>query len=249
MVDFKKYLNVYEFQTELPGSGKEIRFKPITTGQLKKLLSFENTDDPAVVERALDELISSSIVTEGFNIEDLYLQDRFFILLEIRKKTKGEKYQFTFTCPECKSQSISAIDLSTLEVKKLDLSKIEEVLKLDDNIALRMGFVTRKMEKEAFELAKRLMGAKKGDNLRQAEAAIYIQALSIKSVITPEGEDTNISLQDKKFLLEEIPQGLYQKVLEWYDKNNFGVDFKTSISCLSCDYKKEINIPVEDFFF
>lgn len=249
MVDFKKYLNVYSFQTVLPGSGQEIRFKPITTGQLKRLLSYENTDDPAIVERALDELISSSIETEGFNIEDLYLQDRFFILLEIRKKTKGEKYQFTFNCPECKSQSMSSIDLSTLEVKKLEMDKIEDVVKLDDNISLRMGFVTRKMEKEAFELAKKIMGSSKNNALKQAETAVIMQALAVKSIITPDGEDNNINVMEKKYLLETIPQQLYEKVQEWFNQNSFGVDFKTSISCISCDYKKEINIPVEDFFF
>ena len=88
MSDFKKYLNVYEFETTLPGSGVTIKFKPITTGQMKKLLVYENETDPSMVEEAMDELINSSVSTEGFDVKDVWLQDRFFLLVEIRRKTK-----------------------------------------------------------------------------------------------------------------------------------------------------------------
>ena len=97
-IDFRNYLNVYEFNTTLPGSGEEVTFRPITTGQLKKLLIYENETDPMVIEGALDDLISSCIVNEDFNINDLYLQDRFFLLVEIRKKSKGENYSFQYNC-------------------------------------------------------------------------------------------------------------------------------------------------------
>ena len=68
--DFRKYLNVYEFETTLPGTGDTVKFKPMTTGQLKKMLVYENSTNPMTVEKALDELISSSIIgsTSSFGI-------------------------------------------------------------------------------------------------------------------------------------------------------------------------------------
>jgi hypothetical protein len=141
MSDFKKYLNVYEFECELPGSKKKVKFKPLTTGQMKKLLIYEGEEDEVKVEGALDELISSAIITKDFNIEELYLQDRFFLLVELRKKTKGSLYKFQINCPECGSQSIIKIGLDKLPVKKLE--KEEEEIKIDDNISLVLSQIKR----------------------------------------------------------------------------------------------------------
>ena len=35
---FYDFINVYEFECELPGSREIIKFKPVSTGQIKKLL-------------------------------------------------------------------------------------------------------------------------------------------------------------------------------------------------------------------
>ena len=143
---------------------------------------------------------------------------------------------------------MSSIDIGDMEVKKLDMSKIDDVIQLDDNLSVKMGFITREIERDGFRLAKKTT-AKASESMRLAESTILIQALAIRSIITPDGEDTEVSVKDKQFFLEEIPQQLYEKITEWYEANNFGVDFKSTVNCLSCDYDEEINIPMEDFFF
>jgi hypothetical protein len=129
--NFKRYLNMYEWETTLPGSGKKIKYKPITTGQIKRLLLYNEVYDENVVENALDELISECVVTEGFNVKDLYLQDRFFLMVEIRCVTKGYKYMFPSKCSKCNSQTQQTIDLSKLPVKPLikDENIVEQVVK------------------------------------------------------------------------------------------------------------------------
>jgi len=42
VIDLKKYLNVYTFEFELPGTGEKLKYKPITIGQMKQLLSYGN---------------------------------------------------------------------------------------------------------------------------------------------------------------------------------------------------------------
>ena len=105
MSNFKNYVNVYEFDCKLPGSGKVVNYKPITTGQMKKLLIYENETSPVVQEKALDSLISSSVIDKDFNINDLYLEDRFFLLVEMRKNTKGKTFTFPFECSKCKTST------------------------------------------------------------------------------------------------------------------------------------------------
>ena len=245
MSDFRKYLNVYDFDVVLPGSGEIIKFKPITTGQMKKLLTVENTDNPEVIENALDELISSSIITEGFNIKDLYIQDRFFLLVELRKKTKGNAYQFNIKCPDCSSQSIVNIDLNSLNIKKRP-EDINHVIKLNDDISIEMDYIKRYDNQIAFnEINKRLDF---NDIQKQVESIIYTYATVMRKVITPDGEN-EISFIDALFLLNNIKQSEYEKIVKWYNDNDFGLDFTYTINCPHCKYSKVESIPVDNFFF
>ena len=104
---FKNYLNVYEFDCVLPGTKQEVKYKPITTNQIKKLLVYENELNPIKIEQAYNELISSCVISEEFDINSIYIKDREFLLINLRKVSKGEQYEFTFTCPECKSGNMS----------------------------------------------------------------------------------------------------------------------------------------------
>jgi len=117
---FYDFVNVYDFECELPGSKQVVKFKPVSTGQIKKLLTYENETNYVIQEQALDDLISSSVLSEGFDIMELYIYDRLFLLIEIRKKTKGEIIEFQIKCPECDSQSLNRVDLNELELAKLD---------------------------------------------------------------------------------------------------------------------------------
>lgn len=122
MSDFKKYLNCFQFETKLLGNGEIVKFKPIVTGQIKKLLLYENSSDTDTIEDALDELITECVITPGFDVKKLFLQDRFFLLLELRKATKGNIYTFTHLCNNCNSQSVINIDLNKLPVSTLNVT-------------------------------------------------------------------------------------------------------------------------------
>lgn len=245
-MSFKQYLNVYEFQTVLPGSGEIIKFKPITTGNLKKLLVYENEDNDIVIENALDELISSSVQNEDFDIKNLFLQDRFFLLLELRKKTKGNMYKFTYTCDKCRSQTVQNIDLDKLPTKGT-YSESEDNIQLATDISVKLRHVTRKDQVEAFSHVKE---DKKMSPLQRAtEMALFTHAAGIKSITTPDGTEEDVSIVDRKYLLENISTGSYDGIKEWYDNNDFGVDFTFKIVCGNCDNDHKFDIPLHNFFF
>lgn len=128
VMDFKRYVNAYVFETALPGTKQEVSFKPISTGQIKRLLLYETSNDADSIEKALDQIISECVVSEDFNIDELYLQDRFYLLVDLRKATKGNTYNFQSKCGKCESQTQQSIKLSDLPVKTLDAPK-ETVVK------------------------------------------------------------------------------------------------------------------------
>lgn len=286
--NFRNYINTFVFDTELPGSGLQVSFRPVTTGQIKKLLLYETSQDPLSIETALDELIEDCVIKpEGFKVKDLYIQDRFYLMVEIRKATRGSSYSFQSICASCGSQTQQNINLSNLPLTKLNkhtksietkkvtpsvkvkknklVEKTDEtpttpiieqeinewdVVKINDNISVRLSLVTRALQQEAFDLFK--VNHPNVDNISDIEKTLDITtllyALSIKSVITPEGEE-ELPLEEKVFLLDNIQQQEQEKISKWYDNNDFGIDFSFGVICTHCGYKEKKAVPVESFFY
>lgn len=288
MSTFKNYLNTYVFETELPGSGKTIAFRPITTGQIKKLLLYETSNDSDSIEDALDELINECVVKpEGFDISKLYLQDRFFLLVEMRKATRGNLFNFQTQCSSCGSQTQQVLKLSDLPIKKLSIStpavnipdpvelpKVQKkgklvekkpnvvkkekiinisdwnILELNENISVKLMLITRKIQKEAKDIFdKRHVGKEISDVEKAIKLATLLYALSIESIITPDGEETDIPLEDREFLLNNISQTENDKILKWFDDNDFGIDFSFEAVCSQCNVTEKREIPLENFFY
>jgi len=284
MSSFKDYLNTYVFETELPGSGDTISFKPVTTGQIKKLLLYETSNDPMSIEDSLDDLINECVIKPNdFDVRKLYLQDRFYLLVEIRKATRGNLYGFQTECTSCGSQTQQMLKLSELTVttltkkvekkseevinkqtkkrslveKKKEYIKVPtisidgwDIVKLNDNISVRLSLVTRNMQKQAIDM---INDKHKGEDISEIQKTLelttVLYGLSIKSIITPEGEEDNLPLEDKIFLLDNIQQSEQEKISEWYDKNEFGIDFSFDVECAQCHYKEKKAVPVENFFY
>lgn len=242
---FRDYLNVYNFTCELPGTGERIEFKPVTTGQLKKLLTYENETNPVLQEKAIDELIGMSIITEGYDPDTMFLEDRFFFIIQIRKKSKGEVLEFTNKCKECDSQSLIKLSLDDLPIIARNSEENSEV-ELSNSIKIKLKHITRKEQKQ--------IKANKFKGLNQtqssAEMQIYTTALGIDSVTTPDfGEETELALEDKKYLVENIPTSEFEKLRNWYDDNFFGIEFKTELRCFHCGHGEKIDIPMDSAFF
>lgn len=241
-MSFKDYLNVYSFDCTLPGSGEKVEFKPLTTKEIKKLLVYENDDDYSKVEEMLDQVINSSVLNENFDVDNLYLQDRFSLLLEIRKKTKGENYEFTYPCPKCKSQNYISQNLDNLPIKTLD-ENVDNEIKLTDDISINVWHLTRKEEKEALE---------KVDKKSPDKNSFYhlnILTQTIKAVSSPDGKEEDLSYEDKEYIIDNINTDNLKKISDWFDENKFGVDFVIEKKCKQCGHSEKSMIPLENFFF
>lgn len=247
ILDIKNVLNVYEFKCVLPGSGKEVNFKPITTKQMKKLLIYENETDPEIIEKALDELISSCVIDKDFNVSSLYEQDRFFLLLELRKKSKGETYKFQINCPKCKSQSIQVIDLTKLETKVFKQN--DNLIKINDRLGIKLQHITRKIKMQAYDIINGMQI--NNENKKNVEASLLTIGLAIKSIIMDDIEyfEGDISLENRLDIIEALTQEQYDLIQDWFKENDFGTILKYRVKCPFCTFNKEEDIPLDNFFF
>jgi Zn finger protein HypA/HybF involved in hydrogenase expression len=245
--DFRDYLNVFEFNCILPGSGQHIKFKPITVAALKKVLSYDgDTGNAEVITAMFDDLFRVCVLNDDFDPHDLLVFDRYTLLLEIRKKTKGEKSEFEFSCPKCKSQSVQEIDYDDIPILPVP-DEIDYIVNLTPDIDVSMKYITRADELEVFDIVKHNT---KGmtENEREAESALFMEAMAINEIITPQGVQEGVNIFDKKYLLEQLPQPLYDKIGNWHEENKFGPDLEIKIKCPHCKEEMEQTITNLNFF-
>ncbi len=245
--DFRDYLNVFEFNCILPGSQENIRFKPLTVAALKKVLAYEgDTSNAEVITSMFDDIFKTCVLNSDFDPHDLLIFDRYQLLLEIRKKTKGEKTEFEFNCPKCKSQSIQKVDYEDIETLPVP-KEIDYIIPLTDQLSISMRYLTRRDELRVFKIVNDNTKGMK-PNQKEGESALFLEAMAVDQIITPQGPQEGIDIYDKKFLLEELPQPLYEKVGEWHEKYKFGPQLEIKIKCPHCEHKIEQNISDQNFF-
>ncbi len=239
--NYKKYLKTYETTIETPGSKEKLTLRPLTTNDMKKLLVYENENDPLVAEKILDEILTDTVTNEDYNVDNQYIQDRYFTFIKLREVTKGSIYKFPYKCKGCELKTGQSIDLSKLNIKPMEV-KEDKVKLLDNNLTLQMGFFTRGKQKEAYSLI--------DSNLSTTEIQIEMMladlALMIQSIKTPEGEDKP-EVKDMMEFIGDLPQKEYDVLKEWKDTNDFGIDLMVDIKC-KCGKSEKINMPLNDFF-
>ena len=242
-VDIKGLLDTYEFPYTLPGSGKELMIRPITTGKMKKILAYENETDPYIIEEALDTLITDCVVNHDFDINGLYLQDRFALMLEIRKVTKGNTYQFNYKCQKCSVDNIKIVNINELNVKEINLT--DNVLEVNSNLKFEVDYPTRGDQVLA---VRRTKGRKLSPTEKSIEVQMGTFASSVKRVHTPDGVVEDAPLDDKIFILDNITSGKFEEFGAWYEEHDFGIEFKVACSCHGCGDEQNLDIPLSDFF-
>lgn len=240
-MSLNKYLDVYKTNVVLPGDGSEIEIRPLTTNDVKKLLVYEGNTDPTVEERILDEILE---VSTNCDPKKLYLQDRYFLFFELRKATKGKKHNYQYTCPKCNNQSIQNIDLEQVVIKKLNPERNREIKVLNDKVILTIDHITREEQEESLQCIDL-----NNENVHEKELDIRINYLAacIKQIETPEGIE-DIDIKGKMDFLSDLPGNEYDKIKEWFENNEFGVDFTMTINCPHCDNKNTKELTLNNFF-
>ena len=130
-------LNVPKYKLKLPSDGRTVNYRPFLVKEEKLLLLATETGEQ-------DEIISAikNIITECTDIpavEKLATFDIEFLFLQIRTKSVGENVDVTVTCPDDGETEVEvSIPLDEIKVVKTRGHKKE--LKLDDEIAVTMGY-------------------------------------------------------------------------------------------------------------
>lgn len=243
-VNIRDLINVYDSKCKLC-SGRELSTKPITTAQLKSLLVHENETNHVIIEEALDNILIGSVTTPDFNLDDLTLQERMELMLELRIISKGKFYNFTHKCDKCNLEFIVNKDLT--ELPKTPVSETEITINITDIITLTIGMPTRGHQRQSYEYYDAYNPQSIMDTIKMVDIATGTFAYAIKEILI-EGDPADISIEDKIYLLDNMPREKFEEISTFFKDNSYGVEFEFGFMCKGCGKKFTMMMPLNDFF-
>ena len=128
-------INTVLYDLELPSSGKNIEYRPFLVKEEKILLMALEGKDDREMSKAIKQIITQCVATEGFNVNKLPMIDLEYLFLNIRGKAVGDISTISF---EHECGEIIKLDIDLSKVKIVKNKKYSDLVKLTDDIMIRL---------------------------------------------------------------------------------------------------------------
>jgi len=196
-------INTILYDLKLPSSGKTIEYRPFLVREEKILLMALEGEDEKEMSKAIKQIITQCVLTEGFNVNKLAMIDLEYLFLNIRGKAVGDISSISFK-HECGEVIKLDIDLTKVEV--IQNKNHSDLVQLTDDIMVRLSPPS----------IDDVIGA---GNANQIDLVIKIISTSLLEII--QGKDIFAAQDHTKEELDEfvnsLNSGQFKKIQEYYE--------------------------------
>jgi len=231
--------------SEGPLAGAEtVELKPMTAREEDILMNRTLVRKGTVVT----ELIKSCMIDKNIDVNSMISGDRNALMIAVRITGYGADYAPKVTCPACESQQDFSVNLESLPVKELDLSKLKQIaigqnafeytLPLSKKTVI-FKFLTGKEEERILQdiEAKRKKGIVQ-ENL--------VTTKLMNSIIAIEGNTERGFINQ---FCQHMPARDSLALRKVLDESEPGVDMSSDFVCNSCGHTEVLTVPLGPSFF
>ena len=129
-------LNTILYDLKLPSSSEKIEYRPFLVKEEKILLMALEGQDEKEMIKAIKQIITQCVTTEGFNVNKISMIDLEYLFLNIRGKAVGDVSSISFECKKCGETIKLDIDLTKVKIVKNE--KISDLVNITDDISIRL---------------------------------------------------------------------------------------------------------------
>lgn len=171
-------------------------------------------------------------------LDEMLIGDRVFLLIELRRISRGDLFYPRVTCPVCENRYEEEIDLSKLEIRKLDQELFDEEFKFELTLPVCGEKLIARLLKGAEEKHLRKIRKNHPDKLMSYLMMLRTESIEGKTVKNVEWF-RELDTEDSDYFREE------------YDKRDCGVETTVEASCRnsSCRAVYDLEIPFDATFF
>jgi hypothetical protein len=136
------------FETELPSTGKPIKYRPFVVKEEKVLLLALESEDEKQITSAVKDLIKNCVLTR-IKVEDLPSFDLEYLFLRIRAVSVSDEIKMTVTCrDDGQTQVEKIIDINSIKVIKPEGHTNKIMLSDDTGVVMKYPGMQRFIESE-----------------------------------------------------------------------------------------------------
>lgn len=226
----------HHFEVELP-SGKKVKYTPWLVRDEQEFLyateGLTKLTDNEEIKKHIMTLISKCVI--DVDLENLSYTDLYFLIIEIRKRSKGNEHEVLFQCPKCgtKNKDIT-IDLTEdLIIEKSNISDIE------------VGNYTFSFREASQKIVKELENIE--SNIKRAFLTL------VKTLISVSDEEqvyTNFTEQEViDFFENSLQPNEFNELMEKYINNIGYISISKIMNCSKCNHEIILYVDnIVDFF-
>lgn len=239
-----------KFYDEIEDKLTEWEIRQMTVKEQKKMLGMGVNHQDEV----LTEIVKKCVVQPDVSNIDLLVQDRDFLLTQIRILTYGSEIEFETECPKCGQKNTVKVDLTTLPITYID----DPDIKISDNIIYTTDLIEYMGQplKLKFKL-QRTSSSKRTQQLlkmfkkqkdKEREILPYITIFSLLDEVNDEPIDVHGIKQIINIFLQ-LPQSEIQKLMKLQmTTQELGLKTTTVETCDTCGEEYEVSVLTSEFF-
>lgn len=225
-----------KYELVIPSSQQAVRFRPYLVKEEKVLMLAMESEDQAQVFNAIADTIEAC-VEEPISKKALTSFDVEYMFVKIRSKSVGENIELKPKCEHCEAENEVKIILDDIT---LDMPDVDYVIKLNNDISIRMQYPTYLSIMDLASL----------DVKSNTEQTFAMILKCIESVMT---EDENMPFKDESYssqmeFVESLSSEQFDMIRKFIETMP-QVTYDASYECVGCQKKNELVLKgMNDFF-
>jgi hypothetical protein len=218
------------FEVFIPSLQKEVKFKQLTTEQLKRILK-SVVDSPVYNTEftlSFNDIIKENCLDNTVTTQNFTIYDKIFILLKTRIESISSDFNYIFTKEEKDENNLklekTPIDLSSIyQLAVKNYHTLSEELIEQDQCSIKCNLPSllteNKLEKELHKNVK--LEVESPEELRNIIGETFINEVT-KFISSIKVNDTSIDLTSIDFknrikIVEQLPTNLINKVIKYIE--------------------------------
>lgn len=228
---------------------------PLHRADLVEIKAMTAKEEDILMSKALirkgtviTELVKSCVMDKSIDVSSMLSGDKMALMVAIRITGYGAEYPSKVICPACEQSQEDIIDLTGLNVRELDLTKVDQAEPFENLFTFRLPvsqkvvhykFLTGRDEDTILQTieAKKKKGVQ-NDNLMTTRLLTSILAIDGRN-------DRNYISQ----FISGMPARDSYALRSHIDKNEPGIDMKADFTCQNCSHSEEVGIQLGPAFF
>jgi hypothetical protein len=237
-----------EMAIDLCYTGNKAFVKPMKVRDKKDILKSIESKDEKLIQRVFDEIIEKYVTLDGDrSTDDLTVQERYQILVSIRRAAAGDTAKLAHQCPSCEHVNKDIpFNMENIVTKNYECPEDQSTIEVaNGNIKVILGPIRRsderKLEKIIFDKKITLVSERQFTMMAGYINKIFISQNDIIAEVP-------MKIEEKIDFFENLRASDLEKITDYIRNTEFGVKLPFKFKCEKCGHTADEEANVAVFF-